>query len=132
MGLGTQIVWLLLLAVPVASVSWTITHEEIFREPREWCERRSEAARSLPQRKFFYVFTCEYCLSHYVTVAALAITRYKLLLVESWWGYVLAFFAVPYVANVYMGLYAKAKLAPTKDRLEIREMERESSERKAA
>ena len=32
----TQLTWLFVLALPVASIAWTITHEEIFREPREW------------------------------------------------------------------------------------------------
>ena len=35
---------LLLLALPVACVSWTVTHEEVFREPREFCKRKSEQA----------------------------------------------------------------------------------------
>ena len=29
MSLGTQIVWLLVLAVPVACIAWTVTHEEV-------------------------------------------------------------------------------------------------------
>src|SRR3954454_1702248 len=59
-----QIVWLLVLAVPIACVAWTVTHEEIFKEPRDFCAERSQHARSLAVRKFFYLFTCEYCFSH--------------------------------------------------------------------
>jgi hypothetical protein len=91
MSLGTQIVWLFVLAVPVASVAWTVTHEEVFREPREYCKTRSETAASVWTRKFFYLFTCEYCFSHYVTVALLGLTGYKLLY-QDWRGYVIAFF----------------------------------------
>ena len=32
-----QLFWLFVLAIPIASVAWTVTHEEVFREPREWC-----------------------------------------------------------------------------------------------
>ena len=62
--LAHQTALLLLLALPIACVAWTVTHEEVFREPREYCKDKSEHARALPERKFFYLFTCEYCFSH--------------------------------------------------------------------
>ena len=74
-----QVVWLSLLAIPIACISWTVTHEEVFREPREFCVRKSEGHPSFLCCKFFYLFTCEYCFSHYVTVFFLLITRYNLL-----------------------------------------------------
>ena len=58
--LTTQFVSLLILAIPIASIAWTITHEEVFREPRDYCKEKSESAPSLWRRKFFYLFTCEY------------------------------------------------------------------------
>jgi amino acid permease len=125
MSLGTQIVWLLVLAIPVASVAWTVTHEEIFREPRTYCEMKSKEARSLFRRKFFYVWTCEYCFSHYVTAVVLLITRYKLLF-DDWRGYLLAFFALPYVANAYIGLFAQTKLEAKKDRIEAKVIQHEA------
>ena len=125
MDLGVQIVWLFVLAIPVASVSWTVTHEEIFREPREFCQDRSENARSYLARKFFYVWTCEYCFSHYVAIFFLALTGYKLLF-DDWRGYVLAFFALPYVANAYMGLFAQAKLEAKKDRYSAKVIQAEA------
>jgi len=33
--LAQQIVWLFVLAIPVACVAWTVTHEDVFREPRD-------------------------------------------------------------------------------------------------
>ena len=45
----------------------------------------ARAPRSLLARKFFYLFTCEYCFSHYVTVFFLILTRYRLLL-DDWRG----------------------------------------------
>lgn len=104
-NLYEQILWLLILAVPVACIAWTVTHEEIFREPREYCVKKSEECKALYQRKFFYLFTCEYCFSHYVSVIFLVITRYKLLF-DDWRGYLISFFALVFIANVYMSLFA--------------------------
>ena len=123
MSLAVQIVWLLLLALPIASISWTITHEEIFREPREFCQRKSQECRRLVQRKFFYVFTCEYCLSHYVTVFFLIVTRYRLLF-EDWRGYLVGGFALVWVANFYMSLFAHIRLDVKKERVEIQHVEK--------
>ncbi|MGA2372267.1 MAG: hypothetical protein ACLPPV_14950 [Candidatus Korobacteraceae bacterium] len=64
MPLSQQVTWLFLLALPIASIAWTVTHEEVFREPRDFCRRKSEGSRSVLSRKFFYLFTCEYCFSH--------------------------------------------------------------------
>jgi hypothetical protein len=96
-----QFAWLLLLALPVACASWTVTHEEVFREPRDFCKRMSQDCQSLPKRKFFYLFTCEYCFSHYVAALTLLVFRYQLLY-AGWRGYVIAWFAVVWIANVYM------------------------------
>lgn len=126
MSLGVQIVWLFVLAIPVASVAWTVTHEEVFREPREYCERKSQECRGLFKRKFFYLFTCEYCFSHYVTIFFLLITRYKLLY-DDWRGYLIAFFSLPYVANVYMGLFAQTKLEAKKDRFGAKVIQHEAA-----
>lgn len=125
MGLGTQVAWLFILALPIASVSWTVTHEEIFREPREEFKQQSERAPSLLRRKFYYAWTCEYCFSHYVTAVFLVITRYTLLF-NDWRGYLIAFFALPYVANLYMGLYAQTKLGANKNRLEAKVVQHEA------
>jgi hypothetical protein len=100
---------LLLLAIPIACMSWTVTHEEVFREPREFCKRKSQDCRSIPQRKFFYLFTCEYCFSHYVTALVLIFTRFQLLY-QGWRGYLLAEFALVLVANAYMSLYNRLRL----------------------
>ncbi|HSS48436.1 MAG TPA: hypothetical protein VLX28_05775 [Thermoanaerobaculia bacterium] len=112
-----QIVWLLVLAVPVACVAWTVTHEEIFKEPREYCANRSQSARSLAARKFFYLFTCEYCFSHYVTIFFLILTRYRLLL-DDWRGYLVAFFALVAVANVYMSAFGRLRQEMKTQKLE--------------
>ena len=125
-----QFAVLLLLALPVACAAWTVTHEEVFREPREFCQRMSQSCKSLPQRKFFYLFTCEYCFSHYVALFFLALTRYRLLL-DDWRGYVLAWFAVVWVANVYMTLFGRLRVEIRSERAEadVRTKEAEVKER---
>lgn len=99
-----QIVTLFIIAIPVACIAWTVTHEEIFREPRELCNKKSEECNTILQRKFYYLFTCEYCFSHYVTAVFIFITGFKLLF-EDWRGYLISFFAVVFIANVYMSLF---------------------------
>ena len=131
MDLGRQIVWLFLLALPIACVAWTITHEEIFREPREFCVERSQTCRNLVQRKFFYLFTCEYCFSHYVTVLFLVITRFKLLYTD-WRGYLISGFALVWLANVYMNIYSRVRLDIKRERVEIAVKEQDIKEEAAS
>ena len=104
MNLHTQLIWLFVLAIPVACVSWTVTHEEVFAEPREYCKRKSKECKKLLQRKFFYLFTCEYCFSFYVTALLLFITKYQLLF-SDWRGYLISWFSVIWIANIYMSLF---------------------------
>jgi hypothetical protein len=80
-----QVLSLFLLALPIASIAWTITHEKVVREFRDVCLGKSTTCRRIYERKFFYLFTCEYCFSHYVTVVFLIITRFKLLYTD-WRG----------------------------------------------
>jgi hypothetical protein len=51
-----QIISLFLLALPIAAIAGTVTHEEVFREPREWCIARSRRASMVAARKLFYMF----------------------------------------------------------------------------
>jgi hypothetical protein len=118
-----QLVWLFTLALPVACVAWTVTHEEVFREPREYCAKRSEEAKSLLVRKFFYLFTCEYCFSHWVTFGFLALTRYRLLL-DDWRGYILSAFAVVAVANLYMSSFGRLRQEVKSEKLEAKTKEK--------
>ena len=128
MNLTTQIITLFVLAVPIACVAWTVTHEEVFREPREFCVRKSEGCRRWYERKFFYLFTCEYCFSHYITAIFLVITRYQLLY-EDWRGYLVGGFALVWVANQYMSLYNRLRLDIKSEKIEtkIKEKEAEST-----
>ncbi len=124
MSILQQIAYLLLIALPIASVSWTVTHEEIFREPREYCLPRSQQHRSLLARKFFYIPTCEYCFSHYVTIVFLLMTHFQLGFPD-WRGTLMAFFSLPFVANIYIGLFAQTKLEAKKDRVSAKVIQEE-------
>jgi len=112
-----QILELFLLAIPVACVAWTVTHEEVFREPRDYCKRRSETCRFWIERKFFYLFTCEYCFSHYIAAIFVGIARYKLLF-NDWRGYLISWLAVVWIANQYMSIYNRLRLDIKTERLE--------------
>jgi hypothetical protein len=116
--LALQLVWLMVLALPIACVAWTVTHEEVFRELRERFEAASRTSRQLVVRKFFYLFTCEYCFSHWVTLVALAGTDYRLLL-DDWRGVVIAFFSLVGIANLYMSLFGRLRVDIKHERVEI-------------
>ena len=112
-----QTLQLFLIAIPIACIAWTVTHEEVFKEPREYCIKRSKEDKTIITRKFFYLFTCEYCFSHYVTLLILFITNYHLLY-NDWRGYVLAGFALVWIANVYMSLFAMVRIDIKKEKIE--------------
>ena len=121
MNLSTQTAWLFLLALPIACITWTVTHEEIFKEPREYCTRKSKECKTLALRKFFYLFTCEYCFSHYVTIAFLFITKFTLLL-QGWRGYLIAGFALVWIANLYISIFIFIRQDIKKAKTEIETM----------
>ena len=109
---------LLTLGIPVACVSWTVTHEEVFRELREWFSYRSKHARSLYERKLLYLLTCEYCFSHYVSAAFIALCKYQLL-IPGWRGYLIAWLSLVWVANTYMSLFGRLRLDIKHEHIEI-------------
>ncbi|RZL53272.1 MAG: hypothetical protein EOO93_21130 [Pedobacter sp.] len=120
----TYIYYIFVLALPVACIAWTVTKEEIFREARDFCIDRSKNCDKLLKRKFFYVFTCEYCFSHYVTILILVITKYTLIY-HDWRGYFVAFFAIVWIANVYMSLYNIIRIDLKKEKIRAAKEESE-------
>jgi len=109
MPILTELYWLLILSFVVACVAWTVTQETIFEEWREAAKKRSEKSANVLVRKFFYVWTCEYCFSHWVTIVVLFITGFHLLL-DDWRGYLIAFFTLPWLANILMSLYRSIRV----------------------
>jgi hypothetical protein len=128
-SLTAQVIWLFILALPVATIAWTVTHEEIFREPREWAAQRSRDGRTVLARKFFYICTCEYCFSHYVAAGAVAVTNFRMLILGDWRGYVIAGFALVAVANLYISLYGRLRVDIKSEGLEAKVKEKELAER---
>ena len=122
MSVSTQLVWLFVLAGPVACVAWTVTHEEAFSGARRFCLERSRHGRTWLERKFFYLFTCEYCFSHYIALAGVLLVDLRLL-VPGWRGTLLAWLAAVWVANIYMSLFARLRLDIKRERVEISQEE---------
>ena len=124
MDRSQQVINLFLLALPIACIAWTVTHEEIFKEPRDYCVKKSQACRKLLERKFFYLFTCEYCFSHYITLIFLIITKYHLVF-DDWRGYLIGGFALVWMANIYMSIFGFVRVGLKKEKMEadIKEVE---------
>ena len=120
--LSRQLALLLILPIPIASIVWTITHEDLLREPRDWCIAKSKSCRRLYARKFFYLFTCEYCFSHYVAAFFLFLTRFHLLF-DDWRGYVVAGFSLVWLANVYMSFFGRLRLEIREEQVQIAAVE---------
>jgi hypothetical protein len=125
MSISLQVLSLLIIAMPIASVAWTVTPEEVFREFHDLCLAESRACRRLYQRKFFYLFTCEYCISHSVTALFLV------MLFPDWRGYLIAGFSLVWIANGYLVLFARLRLDVKRERVEITAEETMSHEKHA-
>ena len=74
----------------------------------------------------FFIFTCEYCLSHYVTAALLILTGYKLLF-DDWRGYLIAGFSMVWIANLYMSFFGRVRLEIKRERIELSSEEKEAN-----
>lgn len=122
--------WYLFLyyAAVVAVIVRTITHEEIFKEVREWFQGRCENSKyNFCLRKLFYMPTCEFCLSFWVTLVLLVgIFGYRLVF-EDWRGYLVSIFTTMGVANVYMGTFSLLRVDLRKERAVAERVERRMS-----
>jgi hypothetical protein len=119
-----QIVGLFILAIPIACVVRTVVFEEAFREPRDWCAHKSKTCQSLLKRKFFYLFICEYCFSHWVTLFFVLLTGYRLMY-GGWRGFIIGFFSLVLVANFYLNLYSRIRLEITSEKKTIEAKEKQ-------
>ena len=118
MSLSFQVVWLFILSIPVACIAWTVTHEEIFKEPREFCIKCSQDEGPILKKKFFYLFTCEYCFSHFVAVAMIFFSDFKMLFAD-WRGFIIAGFSIVWIANIYMSIFFRIRINIKKEKIEI-------------
>ena len=117
--------YLFVLAIPVSTISWIVTHEEIFREPREWCKGKSETCKRMSTRKFFYLFTCEFCFSFYVATAIVFGNGFQLLYV-GWRGYLTSILSLVWISSLYMGLFGRLRLDIKRERVEIAQQEQKA------
>jgi hypothetical protein len=131
-----QIVALFIIAIPIACVARTVVFEEVFREAREFCQHRSQTCNRLLERKFFYLFSCEYCFSHWVTLATLILIALGpgpafYLIYPDWRGYIIAFFSLVFLANAYLNLYARLRIDITSEKkvIEVREKQAELTDK---
>ncbi|HEX7446056.1 MAG TPA: hypothetical protein VF306_00845 [Pirellulales bacterium] len=124
------------LAAPVAILVRAFTTEEIGREPREYCSQRQACYRdrrgadcSLVDRawcfvlqKLFYMPTCDFCLSFWVSLAVVWLAEYQIFF-SDWRGSALACFVVMGVANLYLALFALLRVDMRKERAVAKEFE---------
>ena len=75
------------------------------------------SARQFCNGNSFYLFTCEYCFSHYVTILFLFITKFHLLY-EGWRGYLISGFALVWIANVYMSVFGFIRVGMKKEKMD--------------
>jgi hypothetical protein len=129
MDLTHQILELFILAIPIACIARTVVFEELFAEARDWCRQRSQQCWRFTSRKFFYLFTCEYCFSHYLAALFLIITRFKLLFPD-WRGYLISFFSLVFVANAYLNAYARLRVEIHKEKAVIKSIEEKTGDGK--
>lgn len=94
---------ILLYAIPIACISWTITQEEIFKEFKNWC-KHNQICNNLLGRKLFYLPTCEYCFSHWVSFIFVIVFNIRFLK-TSIWGGLIAVFTLVAITNVYISIY---------------------------
>jgi hypothetical protein len=80
--------------------------------------------KTLLARKFFYLFTCEYCFSFYVTMLFLVLAKYHLLFAD-WRGYLVSGFSLIWVANIYMSLFLLIRTDIKKEGMESKIKESE-------
>ena len=117
MNIDNQISNLFLIAIHIACIAWTVTHEEIFKESREYCKKKSDGCNNIFERKLFYLFTCDYCFSHYIMLAFLIITKYHLVF-DDWRGYLIGGFSLVWIANIYMSLFARLRVSTKREKME--------------
>lgn len=125
----------LLHALPVAWLAWTVTHEEIFRDWWQWMGDNAKSFHQKYQRaetfseyyplwrkalywlghKLCFLVTCEYCTSFWINLVVVLVSGLHILY-DDWRGCCLAVFGVPWVAVLLMDLHQRLRVEIRKDR----------------
>jgi hypothetical protein len=84
------------LSIVTASISFTVTETKIFKPLREWLKKKSSFLEDL--------FSCGYCLGHWVAFVLVAI--YKPKLFEFWWllDYFLTAIVIAWLSGIQWAL----------------------------
>lgn len=111
----------IVLAVPVAVCSWTIAKEEVFAWLRSICKKvlgwgESHGRLGVFVTKPFYMPTCEYCTSFWVTLVYLTQITPLRMVQEGWRGLLIAEFFVMGFAVIYMAVYSRIRVETAKDK----------------
>jgi hypothetical protein len=85
-----------LLSLVTASVSFTVAETKLFKRFREWVAGKSSFLGAM--------FSCGYCLGHWIAFALVAVYRPRLF--ESWWllDYFLTALVVAWLGGVQWAL----------------------------
>ena len=119
-----QAFWLFVLALPVATSRGPSRTKRSSASRASGRRTAAATAASVLARKFYYICTCEYCFSHYVAAGFIALTEFHLLLTD-WRGYLIAWFAVVAVANLYMSLFGRLRVDIKSEGLEAKVKEQD-------
>ena len=110
---------LLVLALPVAAISWTITHEELFREVHDYCVDRSQFGRERMPSASSSICSPANTASATTLRPRCCWRRGFTLLYDDWRGYLIAWLALVWVANHLISIYGRLRLGIRSERLEI-------------
>jgi hypothetical protein len=116
---------LFLYAGVIAVLVRTFTKEELFREPRKWLlSYAEERAHPLVLRKTAFMFTCEYCLSFWVSlILVVGVFDYRLVFAD-WRGYLISVLATMGIANVYMSVFNWLRIDLHKEKTVVEHLDR--------
>lgn len=94
---------LALLAIPAAFMAWTIVCEEIFRDLRDLCEKRSDHPNPII-RKLCYLPTCYYCTGTWTAFFVLVLHPVRFVS-DGPQGLLLAWFTLVAIEQVYLNAF---------------------------
>lgn len=94
-----------ILAAVVACIARTVTQEKIFEGFRSFCDRLSVKTNSTAVKKICYLPTCHYCFSHYPALLVVWLTGFRLPVDVPYLRFVLTWFALVAITNVYIIIY---------------------------
>ena len=109
-----QFIYLFIMALPIQTAFRGPLHVRKCSVNQEIIVRKNQNNANLFLRNFFIYLLAKYCFSHYIALLFLIITRYHLLY-NNWRGYIVSFFALVWIANIYMSLFGLVRVGMKKE-----------------